>query len=274
MAKYTPFPFSAHIQKGMIASMKHSNRVAFLVYGRYGLFTDPSTRIGGEKATYGLPTYQALKGITESIYWKPTITWFIDRVRIMHPIVTESKHMRPINFNTSGNTLSVYNYLREPCYQVEAHFEFNPYRPEFENDRNENKHFLIAKRMIERGGRRDIFLGTRECQGYVEPCVFGEGEGAYDNTGSIGFGIMLHGFDYPDETGEDLLGVRFWKPVMTDGVITFPKPCDCEKRLCRNIRPMNKKVFREFSGADEEALAKICEEVEEDELALGAERYL
>ena len=49
MAKYTPFPFSAHIQKGMIASMKHSNRVAFLVYGRYGLFTDPSTRIGGEK---------------------------------------------------------------------------------------------------------------------------------------------------------------------------------------------------------------------------------
>lgn len=95
MAKYTPFPFSAHIQKGMIASMKHSNRVAFLVYGRYGLFTDPSTRIGGEKATYGLPTYQALKGITESIYWKPTITWFIDRVRIMHPIVTESKHMQP-----------------------------------------------------------------------------------------------------------------------------------------------------------------------------------
>ncbi len=44
--------------------------------------------------------------------------------------------------------------------------------------------------MIERGGRRDIFLGTRECQGYVEPCVFGEGEGAYDAF-DMDFGINL-----------------------------------------------------------------------------------
>ncbi len=31
--------------------------------------------------------------------------------------------------------------------------------------------------MIEKGGRQDIFLGTRECQGYVKPCKFGEGIG-------------------------------------------------------------------------------------------------
>ena len=149
--------------------MKYPNRVSYLLYGRYALFTDPSTRVGGEKSTLSVPTYQALKGITESIYWKPTITWIIDRVRILNPIVTESKHIRPINFTDSGNTLS-----------VEAHFIFNECRPEYENDRNEDKHFKIAERMIERGGRRDIFLGTRECQGYVEPCCFGEGEGAYD----------------------------------------------------------------------------------------------
>ena len=152
--------------------MKYPNKVSYLLYGRYALFTDPSTRVGGEKSTLSVPTYQALKGITESIYWKPTITWVIDRVRIMNPIVTESKHIRPINFTDSGNTLSVYNYLKSPRYQVEAHFIFNEFRPEYENDRNEDKHFKIAERMIERGGRRDIFLGTRECQGYVEPCRF------------------------------------------------------------------------------------------------------
>ena len=174
----------------------------------------------------------------------------------------------------SGNTLSVYNYLKSPRYQVEAHFIFNEFRPEYENDRNEDKHFKIAERMIERGGRRDIFLGTRECQGYVEPCRFGEGEGAYDKTGSINLGLMLHGFDYPDETGRDMLGVRFWRPTMTDGVIDFIKPSECDRRLCRDIRPMRKKNFKEFSGLEEEALRKIYEEVEEDELARVIERDL
>ncbi len=53
--------------------------------------------------------------------------------------------------------------------------------------------------MIEKGGRRDIFLGTRECQGYVEPCVFGEDAGAYDDLPELGFGLMYHGVTYADE---------------------------------------------------------------------------
>ena len=62
------------------------NKVEFKVYGQYALFTDPVTKIGGEKFSYQIPTYQALKGILESAYWKPTIIWFIDRMRIMKPI--------------------------------------------------------------------------------------------------------------------------------------------------------------------------------------------
>ena len=58
------------------------NQVEYKVYGRYALFTDPLTKTGGEKFTYQIPTYQALKGITESIYWKPTFVWIIDSVRI------------------------------------------------------------------------------------------------------------------------------------------------------------------------------------------------
>ena len=49
------------------------NEIQFKVYGRMALFTDPITKLGGEKSSYSIPTYQALKGITESIYWKPTI---------------------------------------------------------------------------------------------------------------------------------------------------------------------------------------------------------
>lgn len=41
--------------------------------------------------TLHIPTYESLKGITESIYWKPSIIWIIDEVRVMYPIQMESK---------------------------------------------------------------------------------------------------------------------------------------------------------------------------------------
>lgn len=97
--------------------------------------------------------------------------------------------------------------------------------------------------MIKCGGRRDVFLGTRECQGYVEPCKFGEGEGAYDNYGSLSFGLMFHGFDYPDETGEDKLTARLWTPVMDNGYIKFLKPDECN--IKRELSSMKPKMFDE-----------------------------
>ncbi len=234
--------------------MERENTVEFKVSGRYALFSDPINRIGGEKFSYQIPTYQALKGILESVYWKPTFIWYIDELRVMNHIKTQSQGIRPINY-TGGNTLSYYSYLYEVEYQVKAHFEWNYSRPNLEHDRNENKHFFIAKRMIERGGRRDIFLGTRECQGYVEPCMFGEGEGKYDNYGEISFGLMFHGFEYPDEAceeaGRDKLTARLWSPVMKDGYISFIRPDEC--KIKRELYSMKMKDFNEsnFIGLKE-----------------------
>lgn len=210
--------------------MEHPNIVTFEVFGDYALFSDPVMRVGGEKASYQIPTYEALKGILHSIYWKPTIVWYIDKVRVMNPIQTEVKGIRPIKYN-GGNDLSFYTYLKDCRYQVQAHFEWNENRPELIGDRNENKHHNIAKRMIEKGGRRDIFLGARECQGYVEPCEFGSGKGAYDEMPELAFGLMYHGITYADEAYSDetknRMTVRFWYPTMKKGVITFPRPEEC-----------------------------------------------
>jgi len=205
------------------------NTVQFKVYGRYALFSDPITRPGGEKFSYQTPTYQALKGIIESVYWKPTFIWYIDAVRVMKRIQTESKGIRPIKMS-GGNELAYYTYLRDVEYQVSAHFEWNEYRSELARDRDEHKHHNIARRCVENGGRRDVFLGTRECQAYVESCVFSEGTGFYDDYGNIDFGLMFHGFDYPDETGKNELGVRLWRQSMTDGVIEFAAPASVELR--------------------------------------------
>lgn len=239
--------------------LQHRNSVQFEVTGDYALFSDPIMRIGGEKCSYQVPTYEALKGILSSVYWKPTFIWYIDKVRIMNPIQTMVKGIRPIKYSGDKNDLSYYTYLKKCRYQVEAHFEWNLNRTELENDRNENKHHNIAKRMIERGGRRDIFLGARECQGYVEPCVFGEGKGHYDDVDELSFGLMLHGITYADEAySEETKGkmtARFWRPVMKKGVIDFIRPEKCEPRLCKTLRNMEMKMFGEdlqnFSGLKE-----------------------
>ena len=222
----------------------HPNNVEFEVYGDYALFSDPITRIGGEKCTYQIPTYEAIKGILASIYWKPTLIWYIDAVKVMNKIQTEVKGIRPIKY-IGGNDLSYYTYLKQVRYQVRAHFEWNDNRPELADDRNENKHHNIARRMIQKGGKRDIFLGTRECQGYVEPCNFDGEPGAYADIPELGFGMMYHGLTYPDEAYSDKtrgkLTANFWYPVMKYGIIEFPRPEACP--LKKTLRDMTMKEF-------------------------------
>jgi len=229
------------------------SRIDFAVLGRFALFTDPLTKIGGEKCSYHIPTYEALKGVAKSIYWKPTFVWVIDKVRVMRRIRTQSKSMKPLVFS-GGNSLAIYTYLADVEYQVQAHFEWNMHRDDLASDRDESKHWHLAKRMLEKGGRQDIFLGTRECQGYVEPCIFGEGKGDYDGYGELEYGLMFHGFDYPDETGVNELHSRFWRPVMQDGVIEFITPEACAvRKFVRGMipNPPSSKGLREEGLLDE-----------------------
>lgn len=228
--------------------MEHRNTVEFKVYGDYALFSDPVTRVGGEKGSLTIPTYEAIKGVMHSIYYKPTLIWIIDKVRVIKSIQTQVKGTLTKRYNSDNvSDLSFYTYLKDVEYQVQAHFIWNDNRPELERDRNEHKHYNIAKRMINKGGRRDIFLGTRECQAYVEPCDFGYGGGDYDDIPELSFGFMYHGITYADEAYSDdtqgKMTARFWYPVMRNGVIEYTSPQDCPKT--REIRKMKMKVFGE-----------------------------
>ncbi len=236
------------------------NSITYRVYGKYALFTDPITRIGGEKTSLFIPTYQALIGITEGIYWKPTIKWKIDSVRVLNPIRTESKGIRPINYS-GGNDLSYATYLSDVSYVVKAHFEQNHNRPDLADDYIEHKHYWIAKRCLEKGGRRDIFLGTRECAAYIEPYDFDQNKGFYNGYGSMEFGLQFHSFSYPDDNGENKFYARFWRPKMIDGVIEFCKPEECS--IVKEIRTMKMKSFKygiNFMGLQEKGLLDGYEE--------------
>lgn len=103
--------------------------------------------------------------------------------------------------------------------------------------------------MIERGGRRDVFLGTRECYGDVIPCVFGEGGGVYDSIDEFALGYMFHGFTYPDEAVREAekghMSVRFHPVVMRKRIIEFPKPEEIPGTDRRILHKMAIKSFGE-----------------------------
>ena len=226
------------------------------IFGDYALFTDPMTKGGGEKFTYQVPTYQAVKGIIEATYWKPTLYYIIDSVKIINPISTETKGILAPMKNGKKD-LNYYTYLKNVEYLVKFHFVWNDNRLDLSYDRNEKKHEQILLRTMQRGGRRDIFLGTRECIGYIERIRKEDYENAKSHyTGeSISLGVMFHSFMYPDESYDDVQGEvlksNFHPVIMTDGEIKFVEPNEC--KITHILGNYSIKAFdsSNFMGVDE-----------------------
>lgn len=211
------------------------NKITYKVFGKNAMFADPITKIGGELCTYQVPTYEALRGITEAIYWKPSIEWVIDRVKIIKPIQTESKNIKLRKIENNEVDLYRYTYLYDVEYVVEAHFEWNKDRPDLEKDFDEKKHSNIAKRYLKKGGKRDIFLGKRECVAYVQECDFDSEKSYYEDRREIDFGIMFHSFIYPHKSSNKLIA-NLSRIIMKNGIIQFERPDQC--KLSRVVRDM------------------------------------
>ena len=198
------------------------------------MFTDPEKKFRGTLCSLPVPTYEAVKGILRSVYWKPTFIWVPDELRIMNAISFEK-------FSIKQRRKGVSEFIDKQrlcnvCYQLRAHFVWNENRPELAADRDENKHFRIALRSLSRGGRRAVYLGTADCTGYVRSVRFGSGKGFYDGC-DRDFGEMYHGITYPDEnlTGQNSLDVfrRSFRCIMSDGIIRFPPLEECSSKFLR-----------------------------------------
>lgn len=200
----------------------------FKLQGDYALWTAPETKGGGERFTYSVPTRQALQGVADAIYFKPTFKNVIEEVKVVNEIHTETKGVRAL-VGKGRADLNYVTYLSKPLYLVKYHFEWNDQRPDLDYDRNVKKHEAILERSLKKGGRRDIFLGTRECLGYVDFIT----EEEYKNTPSYysgqtrSFGMMFHSFKYPQESG-DALKSLFANTFMVDGIIQFKNQEECE----------------------------------------------
>lgn len=220
------------------------------VYGPRALWTSPGSKGGGEKLTYQVPTREALRGIIDANYFKPTIKNEIDEIRIMKKIETYSVGTRLL-INGNSSDLSNYTYLTDVCYYVKFHFEWNYNREDLKNDRNMRKHEEITERSLKRGGRRPIFLGVSECMGYIEKLDKNEYEndiGYYDET-NLSFGLMFNGFIYPNKN-EEKLKSTFTHIEMKKGRISFIKAEEC--KIINELNGYNFKISNKIKSVDEE----------------------
>ena len=60
------------------------NRVAIRMWGDFACITRPEMKV--ERVSYDVITPSAARGVLEAIYWKPEITWVVDRLRVLNPI--------------------------------------------------------------------------------------------------------------------------------------------------------------------------------------------
>lgn len=201
--------------------MPKNGLVTIEAWGDRALWTDPLTK-AGEKYSYPIPTIGGLRGLIESVYYKPTFIYQIHRIRIMTPIIYHSTGIRTPSHthNMAKADLFNYAYLANPRYQIEVSLAWNPARPDLKADRNFKKHYALLQRNLARGGRLQPYLGTSECYAYVKQAQFGAGSGAYDQQQTpMTWGFMYHSFTYPDSSAENVLAVNYWQPTMTRGII-------------------------------------------------------
>lgn len=218
------------------------------IKGDYALFTAPETKGGGEKFSYSVPTRQALQGIVDAIYWKPVIKNVVDEVIVMNPIITEVKGIRTLISNGKQD-ISYYSYLKDVRYLVKYHLEWNETREDLKQDRNEKKHQEITLRSIAKGGRRDIFLGTRECIGYIRKITKEEYENSFNENINFNLGIMFHSFKYPEKKGEPLYSF-YTNTNIKNGKIVFKEQEECE--IKNKLTSYKFKTFENYKSVDQE----------------------
>ena len=200
------------------------------VWGSYACFTRPEMKV--ERVSYDIMTPSAARGILEAIYWKPAITWIVDRIHVLNPIRFDN-----IRRNELGGKLAIGNVkkamkdghspvevfieenrqqraamvLRDVAYVIEAHFEFNGIE-----DNIPAKHKEIFERRAVKGQCfHQPYLGCREF-----PASFSLVEGNVPRselTDERDLGWMLHDLDFDTE-----MEAKFFRAMMRDGIIEIP----------------------------------------------------
>ncbi len=204
--------------------------VKLRVWGKYACFTRPEMKV--ERVSYDVMTPSAARGILEAIYWKPAISWVVDRIHVMNPVRfdnirrnelagklpvgTIKKAMKdghsPVEvFIEDNRQQRAAMVLKDVFYVIEAHFEFNG-----DEDNNAAKHKEIFDRRARKGQCfHHPYLGCREFPAHFE--LIEDGTPQSKLAGKQDLGWMLHDIDFNNN-----MEAKFFRAVMQNGIIDVP----------------------------------------------------
>lgn len=192
-----------------------------IIKAKRAMFTRPELK--AERYTYDVPTPSAIKGVLESIYWKPEMQYKIHAIKVLNEIrhqeVMMSNQtkgvgkMKPVDRNENA-TLRSMTILVDVAYVVDFDIELTG-KGTHPNDVVE-KHLAIFARRVQQGQQyRTPYLGCREfvcevfdARGYDIPQSYYEGT-------IRELGVMLHHIEY----GQNGNKAVWYRPRMLNGVI-------------------------------------------------------
>ena len=200
------------------------------IWGDYACFTRPEMKV--ERVSYDVMTPSAARGILEAIYWKPAITWVIDRIHVFNPIRFDNIRRnelagklpvgtikKAMNDGVSPVETFIENdrqqraamVLRDVFYVIEAHFEFTG-----SEDNNAAKHKEIFDRRARRGQCfHHPYLGCREFPAHFE--LIEDSIPQSELAGERDLGWMLHDMDFGNN-----MEAKFFRAEMCNGIIEVP----------------------------------------------------
>ena len=223
------------------------------VTGEKALFTDPISPI--ERRSYTVPTFSALRGLLESIYWHPGVDYIVDKVCVMNkanyiPIkmtrlkdkTSLKKVAKEMKDGTVGSisinpksgsdlmTLRTDSFLKNVRYLIEFRFD----RQYDKNDKMgsyDEFHKKTLKILCDhlRPGKERIyrtpFLGTKSCEAKVKRLTGEEfnalKEESYYKGTEHELRSLFYKFKYNDDNTEIEKSLFIPSIVMKDGVLDY-----------------------------------------------------
>ncbi len=199
------------------------------LWGEFACFTRPEMKV--ERVSYPLMTPSAARGALEAIFWKPQVTWTVQKIAVLKPIRYASILRNEINSRQTMTTARNWRdgsggydaaddraqrhtlALRDVAYVVQAQLELKPgvgediakYRDQFRRRVRDGRCFATP------------FLGCREFS-----ASFSELDGTeqpIDRTEDLG--LMLLDLDFvPGRSGHGR--PRFFHAHLEHGVLEVP----------------------------------------------------
>ena len=202
------------------------------ISGDLAMFGTPTSKQSCEMISYSMPTYSALCGMMRHIYYRPGITWVVEKCRIMNEvqyqymtIKTPHYKQRYLKKKLLNPAIFEYTYLADVRYQLRAFYiidnsfiqDTHGYCAFVHDDLIEKRIYFCPEKIVHLG-KRNTGIAV------VRPCSFGEKTGFYDSLGMSEPVYMFHDFKFDSNCwNRRITQIGYCKQYADNGIIDFQK---------------------------------------------------